>query len=546
MTTYDRALTVPAVRRAITDLQRTRIHPFFLAYLVLRRHAIESGSVIGLTPRWLRDLAPFIRVEGAPHNKPYYRPLSNQQVSDTNSYWLNRNLAGSFAPSSLRGPIVELATDGQGNYELSDNHEQQALDALLYGQRVDVVSLAAFLLRDFGFELLLSEVDEALVIAFRSVFRFDFDPAGEEAFEKLFFVPDDTPLVQLFEPLDPPFTEEGYGIMASGVDAEPLPVETSREPIRSLSVTDLGIGYEQGPIISHASNSPATEQLPESDPMVALVRRLLETSGGVIFTGPPGTGKSYAAALVAESLVDTHSERTRYVQFHASYQYEDFIEGFRPKEGGDGFILRAGHLIEMSDRARENPEQTFVLVVDELSRGDVGRVFGEALTYVEKSKRDVSFTLSSGREATIPSNLLLLCTMNPMDKGVDEVDAAFERRFAKIEMLPDAEVLSVMLKDNGLPEELRHRVLGWFRQVNKRATDIPMAALGQAYFAQVTNANDLWDLWSHQLKFHVARAFRHDNESRQSVEQGWRAAVGSDEVPTAQDSPQNGSGDETP
>src|ERR1700752_4416883 len=111
----------------------------------------------------------------------------------------------------------------------------------------------------------------------------------------------------------------------------------------------------------------------------------------------------------------------------------------------------------MPPRSRGNPTDTdptnsYVLVIDELSRADVGRVFGEALTYVERTKRELPFNIANGDLIKVPSNFVILATMNPFDRGVDEVDAAFERRFAKISMDPDKALLDEILTDNGMDD----------------------------------------------------------------------------------------------
>ena len=116
--------------------------------------------------------------------------------------------------------------------------------------------------------------------------------------------------------------------------------------------------------------------------------------------------------------------------------------------------MRAKVFLQMCIDAAEDPDHTYVVVIDELSRADPGRVFGEALTYIERSRRGDEFLLASGQTAVIPPNLVILATMNPLDRGVDEVDAAFERRFAKIAMDPDPAILVEFLDRAGVEETL--------------------------------------------------------------------------------------------
>lgn len=247
---------------------------------------------------------------------------------------------------------------------------------------------------------------------------------------------------------------------------------------------------------------------------------MLPFYGGIIFTGPPGTSKSYSAHRIGVKLAGGPS-RIHFVQFHPSYQYEDFMQGFVPKPTGDGFQLVAKHFVQLCRDAEAEPDKTFVLVIDELSRGDPGRIFGEALTYVEKSKRGMHFELASGELFRVPENVVILATMNPLDRGVDEVDAAFERRFAKIPMDPDRDILREMLTTNGVPEPLRNRIVGFFDKANGYARTNPHGSIGHTYFRDVTDAETLQNAWDHQLRFLIEKAYRLDPETAEDLTGGF-------------------------
>jgi 5-methylcytosine-specific restriction protein B len=252
------------------------------------------------------------------------------------------------------------------------------------------------------------------------------------------------------------------------------------------------------------------------------VVRLLRTFGGVILTGPPGTSKSWYASRIALEIAGDVS-RVRTVQFHPSYQYEDFVQGYVPKPDGTGFELTPKHLMEVCQAAsgKEGAGQPHVLVIDELSRSDPGRVFGEALTYIEVSKRNVEFWLASGTKFDIPSNVYFIATMNPFDRGVDEVDAAFERRFAKIRMNPSEQLLDEALTRNDMDRALKDRVLLFFREVQARAIRNPLLALGHTYFFECRNDFDLRSVWEHQISFHFERVLRMDPDSLLEIQSLW-------------------------
>jgi 5-methylcytosine-specific restriction protein B len=220
-------------------------------------------------------------------------------------------------------------------------------------------------------------------------------------------------------------------------------------------------------------------------------------------------------------MTDKDDKRRADIQFHPSYQFEDFMEGYRPKDDGSGFEPRDGVFLRLVKKATEQPDDDFVIVIDELSRADVGRVFGEALTYIERSKRGLTFQLPSGKHCAIPLNLYMIATMNPLDRGVDEVDAAFERRFAKVSMPPDLEALEQMLNRNGLDPAIKRRLLSWFSRINARAKQNPQAAVGHAYFHDAVDAATLQEVWEYQLKYHVERAFKYDLDAGTELSNGW-------------------------
>ncbi|MFK5691348.1 McrB family protein [Ornithinimicrobium sp. LYQ92] len=289
--------------------------------------------------------------------------------------------------------------------------------------------------------------------------------------------------------------------------------------VRTLVADDLDIGVRAKATTGHASSSPDAPEITADHPRVQEIVRLAQVYGGVLLSGPPGTSKSFFAAAAGQIMAGGDTRRYQFVQFHASYQYEDFMSGFAPTE--TGFRRKEGPFLRLVKAAAADRDSTYVLVVDELSRADVGRVFGEALTYIERSKRELSFTIANSEKIVIPSNFVVLATMNPFDRGVDEVDAAFERRFAKISMEPDRELLDEILTINEMPEALRRRVVTWFERMNGLAKSNPAAAVGHAYFSDASDEGSLRDIWDYQLQYLVQRAFRRDQPSREAMEASW-------------------------
>ncbi|KNX39830.1 5-methylcytosine-specific restriction enzyme B [Roseovarius tolerans] len=295
---------------------------------------------------------------------------------------------------------------------------------------------------------------------------------------------------------------------------------TLGQTVRRLTAEELEVGFAATANEGKAASAPDTPEVDLADPDALEVIDLLKDYSGVLLTGAPGTSKTYLAHTVAMILSEGNSARRAFAQFHPSYQYEDFMEGYRPKEGG-GFERCPGVFLQLCAAAARDLDHSYVMVIDELSRGDAARVFGEALTYVERSKRGMSFLLPSGTIATVPPNVAIVATMNPLDRGVDEVDAAFERRFAKRLMLPNAELLEARLIENDVPDALRKALLGWFRDINGQKT--PAAQIGHAYFWNITDEASLKAAWEYQVQYHVDRAFRYEEQTRDRLRDKWAA-----------------------
>lgn len=168
------------------------------------------------------------------------------------------------------------------------------------------------------------------------------------------------------------------------------------------------------------------------------VEKLLEDKRQVIFQGPPGTGKTYTAKKLAACLAESE-ERVRLVQFHPSYAYEDFVQGYRPKliDGQPGFELKDGPLLDMAKMAGDS-EQKHFLVIDEINRGNLAKVFGELYFLLEYRGEEMRLQYSeSGETFAMPPNLYIIGTMNTADRSIALVDLALRRRFYFVEFHPD-------------------------------------------------------------------------------------------------------------
>jgi 5-methylcytosine-specific restriction protein B len=165
------------------------------------------------------------------------------------------------------------------------------------------------------------------------------------------------------------------------------------------------------------------------------VVELLEDKLQVIFYGPPGTGKTFVARRLAQAYAGAENMMT--VQFHPSYSYEDFVQGYRPVESGDGgvtFELQPGPLLKLSEQAA-NSGRPCVLVIDEINRGNISKVFGELYYLLEYREDEIS--LQYGDKFELPENLYVIGTMNTADRSIALLDAALRRRFHFVPFFPD-------------------------------------------------------------------------------------------------------------
>lgn len=293
------------------------------------------------------------------------------------------------------------------------------------------------------------------------------------------------------------------------------------EKSRNLASTDFGIsepkkGSDYGRTIGSPGGAVALSD--DDEILIRAVELIDDGFAGVIFSGPPGTGKSWYAREIAQHITGGGADDIFFVQFHPGYQYEDFVEGYSPTPSGS-FQRERRTFLKACDQAASTKKKT-VIVIDELSRTDVIRVFGEALTYLEVSKRNLPIRLSSGSSLVIPENLIILATMNPWDRGVDELDLAFERRFAKIEMGPSVEILKQLIDSSELGEHIKARLVQFFYITSSHKN--PLCRIGHAYFENAKTESALRRLWDNQLRFHFSKILRHDEDEFKNMESAWK------------------------
>jgi 5-methylcytosine-specific restriction protein B len=188
------------------------------------------------------------------------------------------------------------------------------------------------------------------------------------------------------------------------------------------------------------------QELLIDEEQLRLIEELLEHKRQVIFYGPPGTGKTYIAKRLAEYFAGGGGGVEK-VQFHPSYSYEDFVEGFRPKldSGQVSFELKHGPLRRVADDAAKAPSSRFMLLIDEINRGNTAKVFGELYYLLEYRNEKISLLYSSDA-MSLPDNLWIIGTMNTADRSIALVDGALRRRFHFVPFFPDQPPIQGLLR----------------------------------------------------------------------------------------------------
>ncbi|GAB46978.1 AAA family ATPase [Mobilicoccus pelagius] len=244
------------------------------------------------------------------------------------------------------------------------------------------------------------------------------------------------------------------------------------------------------PAVPHLEGvSPATPELATANHVdqawLQEVIDLLWDRRQLIFYGPPGTGKTYLARAIAHHLTD--AQNVKLVQFHPSYSYEDFFEGYRPgaptEDGRVSFTLTPGPFRRLVDVAREDPGTPYVLIIDEINRANLAKVFGELYFLLEYRDESVDLLYAAGDDSgfSLPDNVFLIGTMNTADRSIALVDAAMRRRFAFVHLHPAEPPTSGILRRWLSAEGKDAGIADLHDALNTRIED-PDFKIGPSYF----------------------------------------------------------------
>ena len=267
--------------------------------------------------------------------------------------------------------------------------------------------------------------------------------------------------------------------------------------LRTIAEAGMGGGEARTDRVTALAN-----ELLVPSPFLEEICALLKDKKQVIFQGPPGTGKTYVAQRLAVCLAGSE-DRVTLVQFHPSYAYEDFVQGFRPSlpEGQPGFELKDGPLLRAAKKAEKDQNALHFLLIDEINRGNLAKVFGELYFLLEY--RDQKMHLQySDQPFSLPPNLYIIGTMNTADRSIALVDLALRRRFYFVDFDPYENPVKPLLR-----EWLKKKGMGtmeWVADVvdraNEKLKDNPHAAIGPSHFMKESlDDDDACLVWKHSV-----------------------------------------------
>lgn len=335
--------------------------------------------------------------------------------------------------------------------------------------RVPVVDLAVWLFRDQEFPA--GAISKDLERRFRKDFPFE-----------------DVDYDRIFE-----FTEED----SRNLFTETKPTDDElQEAIEGVLLREDKTPVEPPPLLSPEQKS----LIEDDDPVYVQVKDLLDLgTSGIIFRGCPGTSKTWYAKQIAHKLVADPAHVFQ-SQFHPSYGYEDFVEGYTPDEKAKSGFKVIDKIFLDACRLASGLNTYVVFIIDEINRGDPARVFGELLTYIEHGYRGDKFRKSyTGSEATVPKNIIVFGTMNQYDRSITQFDLALTRRFDHVDLKPSAEKVEEFLEQEGgtFTSEQITRISKWFGILQNLLQTA--GGIGHTYFKDVKRPDQLRTVWQYRM-----------------------------------------------
>lgn len=378
-----------------------------------------------------------------------------------------------------------------------------------------------------------------------------FDDVPVYVIEKYITVDSKVTVYKMFEALGLTFAQAGFYSVFSGLEHLVGHTLYRKGTPLQRTIGEILLNLEVTPVEHNDEDSECEEaQDPNIPTKAPLCNKELPTLSprtrknhplNSILYGAPGTGKTYSSAQYALAIVenkrfenvaveDRKAVMQRYnkavseghivfTTFHQSYGYEDFIQGIRPDTTAEGMSFKTvdGVFKAIADKAMLHPEQDFVIIIDEINRANISKVFGELITLIEGDKRwgevnAIDATLPSGEIFAVPNNLYILGTMNSADKSISLIDTALRRRFDFIEFEPKASLVADLSLRKVL-ERLNGNIAG-----ELGSTDL---LIGHSYFMN-KKIDDLCDIMNRNI---IPLLYEYFFDNQKKVEAQVKAAI---------------------
>ena len=217
---------------------------------------------------------------------------------------------------------------------------------------------------------------------------------------------------------------------------------------------------------------------------------ILKMKKNIILQGAPSVGKTFTAKRLAYSIIGAKNpDRVQMIQFHQSYSYEDFIEGYRPTE--NGFTIKKGSFYKFCKLAEDDDENDYFFISDEINRGNLSKIFGELFMLIEKDKRGIELQLLySDENFSVPPNVYIIGMMNTADRSLAMLDYALRRRFSFFTMKPGFNTIGFQTYQDSLKSDAFNKLISCIKQLNSKiAADISLGegfCIGHSYFCGLT------------------------------------------------------------
>lgn len=259
---------------------------------------------------------------------------------------------------------------------------------------------------------------------------------------------------------------------------------------------------------------------------------LLKRKKNIILTGAPGVGKTFMAKRLVYSMMGYKDKsKIAMVQFHQSYSYEEFIEGYRPTNSG-GFELEKGLFYNFCKKAEQDINTPYYLIIDEINRGNLSKIFGELLMLIESDKRDSKLTLAySKKDFSVPRNLYIIGLMNTADRSLAMIDYALRRRFSFINIEPAYGTDKFINKFNEIFDEPYTEIISLINELNRDIKEDPSLGegfmIGHSYFCiekgngEKANINDIKEILNYDIKPLIEEYWYDDN----SMLEKWKKRI---------------------